>query len=287
MCELMGMSFERPLPAAFSVREFALRDANNADGWGLAWYPDQSLAIIKEPLSWRASQHSRFLESYHYVQSRIFVAHVRHKTTGSCEPTHADTHPFRRELGGREYCCAHNGTLRGSFWELPLERYRPIGSTDSEFLFCHLLGLISSWGGKLDQEDTWRRLHAKLMDVNHLGSINLILSDGKHLLAYRDANGWKGLSFCKEYIQERETRSLADATVRVDLQGDTPHHGYVVATRPLSAEHWHAFQPGELLALKDGKVCFSSHRTVQNAVFAPPKKTQALPKVAVTPNQTG
>src|SRR4051794_23895276 len=112
MCELMGVCFERPVPAAFSVREFALRGEHNADGWGLAWYPDQSLAIIKEPIKWGESMHSRFLESYRYVESRIFIAHVRHRTTGG-EPTHADTHPFRRELGGREYCCAHNGTLLG------------------------------------------------------------------------------------------------------------------------------------------------------------------------------
>lgn len=290
MCELMGMSFERPVPAAFSIREFALRGDDNADGWGLAWYPDQSLAIIKEPLKWRESKHSSFLESYHYMQSRIYIAHVRHKTTGG-EPTHADTHPFRRELGGREYCCAHNGTLSGSFWELPLERYRPIGSTDSEFLFCYLLEAIAGWGGRLDHESQWRKLHAQLHDLNRNSKINLLLSDGKHLFAYRDVKGWKGLSFCKEYIHKSETHCLADAMVRVDLQGDLRHHGFVIATRPLSADNWHSFQPGEMLVLKDGKVCFSSHRSMDNGVFAPSKKTQVLrrPNLATVtlPSPTG
>lgn len=287
MCELMGMSFERPVPAAFSIREFALRCEDNADGWGFAWYPDQSLAIIKEPLKWRDSPHSHFLESYHNVQSRIYMAHVRHKTTGG-EPTHADTHPFRRELAGREYCFAHNGTLLGSFWELPLERYRPIGSTDSEYLFCHLLEQIADWGG-LDQEDHWRMLHGRLAVINELGKLNLLLSDGKHLLGYHDARGWKGLSFCKEFIHKSQTHSLADATMHVDLQGDTRHHGFVIATRPLSAENWHSFQPGELMVLKDGKVCFSSHRDIASAVFAPPKRTQMLrrPTIVTPHGQTG
>ena len=32
MCELMGLSFEQPMSADFSIRAFALRDVENADG---------------------------------------------------------------------------------------------------------------------------------------------------------------------------------------------------------------------------------------------------------------
>src|SRR5712691_10887734 len=119
MCELLGLSFAHPISADFSMCEFEQRDEENPDGWGLAWYPDQSLAIVKEPVEWRESQHSGFLAKYHALQSRIYIAHVRHKTTGGV-PTHADTHPFSRELAGREYCFAHHGTLAGPFWEIPL-----------------------------------------------------------------------------------------------------------------------------------------------------------------------
>ena len=78
-----------------------------------------------------------------------YLAHVRHKTIGG-EPNHADTHPFARELGGRDYCFAHNGTLDGPAWELPLGAYRPVGETDSERFFCHLLHEIAARGGPLD-----------------------------------------------------------------------------------------------------------------------------------------
>src|SRR5437867_4135652 len=110
MCELLGLSFAAPISADFSMRAFEERDEENPHGWGLAWYPDQSLAIVKEPIEWGKSQHSDFLESYQHLQSRIYIGHVRHKTTGGA-PTHADTHPFGRELAGREFCFAHNGTL--------------------------------------------------------------------------------------------------------------------------------------------------------------------------------
>ena len=82
MCELLGLSFAKSIPADFSIREFALRSDENADGWGLGWYPDQSVAIVKEPLRWQASAHTGFLETYSNLQAPIYIAHVRHKTTG-------------------------------------------------------------------------------------------------------------------------------------------------------------------------------------------------------------
>src|SRR5437868_4662184 len=158
MCELMGYSFAKPTQADFSIREFARRGKENADGWGLAWYPDHSLALIKEAVQWEASPHSGFLESYSGIISSLCIAHVRHLTTGRA--THADTHPFARELAGAEYCFAHNGTLPHAH-ALPLGRFRPVGSTDSEHFFCHLLEEIAGWEGGLD-ETNWPRLHQKL-----------------------------------------------------------------------------------------------------------------------------
>src|SRR5947207_1560963 len=87
MCELMGMCFARPITADFSIHVFADRGEENADGWGLAWYPDQSVAVIKEPGRWKASQYLDFLPGYRSLQATIYVAHVRLRTAGS-KPTH-------------------------------------------------------------------------------------------------------------------------------------------------------------------------------------------------------
>src|SRR5262245_58135059 len=116
MCELMAMSFARPIAADFSIREFARRGEDNADGWGLAWYPDQSVAVVKEPVKWQASPYSTFLETYRGLRSRFYIAHVRVRTIGHEKPTYADTHPFVRELAGREYTFVHNGTLTRELW---------------------------------------------------------------------------------------------------------------------------------------------------------------------------
>lgn len=257
MCELMGMSFAKPIAADFSIRRFSLRAAENADGWGLAWYPDRSAALVKEPLDWRSSDFSRFLESYARLQSAIYLAHVRHRSTGG-PPTYADTHPFERELNGRQFCFAHNGTIR-DHGELPLGRYHPLGTTDSERLFCHLLALIAARDTQLDTPEEWAWLHDNLQQINARGTMNCLISDGRRLFCYHDATAWKGLAYRQLRFHDPENRHLEDSSVRLQFDGDPYNSGYVIATSPLSASGWTTFVPGQLLVLEGGSVLLSTH----------------------------
>jgi predicted glutamine amidotransferase len=268
MCELMGLCFARPISADFSIREFARRGEENADGWGLAWYPDRSAAVVKEPIPWQASKYTGFLEEYHGLLSPVYIAHVRHKTVGG-PLTHADTHPFLRELGGREYCFAHNGTVAGFRDQLPLGRFRPVGGTDSEHVFCHLLEEVARREGHLAGEDAWPWLHGKLAALNAMGKVSCLLSDGERLFCYHDAAGHKGLTFRKVRVRDHETRRFEDEEVRIDLEGESANHGVVVATQPLSKAGWHRFRTGELIVLEGGVVRFSSHRSPSSAEFGP------------------
>jgi predicted glutamine amidotransferase len=265
MCELMALCFAKPISADFSVREFGPRGEENADGWGLAWYPDRSVTIVKEPVRWRASKYSGFLETYSGLKSCVCIAHVRHKTTGGI-PTHADTHPFARELDGRDYCFAHNGTLEGPFHDLPLGRYQPIGATDSEHLFCHLMAEIAAREDRLGGEASWRWLHSKLAAVNGMGRLNCVLSDGERVYCYHDRAGWKGLVVRRVRMRDEEPRRFEDPGVQIELEGQAFNTGLVVATRPLSANGWHSFHAGELMVLERGAICFSSHRSAPDAL---------------------
>lgn len=274
MCELMGLCFARPISADFSIREFASRGVDNADGWGLGWYPDQSVAIVKEPVQWRRSQYTGFLETYKDLRAALYIAHVRKKTSGG-EATHADTHPFSRELAGRDYCFAHNGTLSGAFWQLPLGRYRPVGSTDSEQLFCHLLDEVAQRQDYLTTAASWAWLHGKLGALNRMGKLNCLLADGRHLFCYHDAQGYKGLTLRPVPIVDQEIRRFEDPGLRIDLEGKSVNHGFVVATCPLSRSGWHRFHPGELIVLEGGLVRFSSHRGSAAPEFALPAGLEA------------
>lgn len=259
MCELLALSFEGAVSAAFTFKEFSAGDQENADGWGLGWYPDRSLAIVKEPRKWRESRHAQFLCDYPGLQSRILIAHIRHQTRGG-PSSHADTHPFGREVGGREYILAHNGTLDDRVWDLPLGPAHPIGGTDSERAFCYLLREIAARGGPLATESDWRWLHGVLDRLDDMGQLNILFSDGERLFAYHDLGGWKGLYLRKVRISNQQ-RHFEDESLAVDIEGDFANRGHVIASRPLSESGWHPFRRGELVVLENGVIRFSSHRS--------------------------
>jgi glutamine amidotransferase len=256
----MALSFEEAVSAAFTFKEFSSGDQENADGWGLGWYPDRSSAIVKEPRKWRESRYAQFLCDYTGLQSPILIAHIRRQTRGGL-PSHADTHPFGRELGGSAYVFAHNGTLDNRVWQLPLGPAQPLGATDSEHAFCYLLHEIAQRGVPLAAEPDWRWLHGVLGTLNELGQLNMLLADGERLFCYHDLGGWKGLYFRIVRIGDHELRHFEDEAVAVNIEGTSANRGHVIASRPLSASAWHPFRRGELMVLEKGAIRFSSHRS--------------------------
>lgn len=261
MCELLGLCGSRPFAADVTMRAFGRRDERNADGWGLAWYVGRSLAIVKEGSPWTQSPHATFLGDYEKVRSGIFLAHVRRATVGR-RASRANAHPFEREIGGRSWSFAHNGTVKGAA-DLPLGCYHPIGETDSEALFCHLAGRLSRGGrgGRLDDEHGWRWLARALARLNTLGKMNCLLSDGRRLFVWRDVNGFKGLSMRIVGFHNGAARRLNDSDIDIDLHAPTGDKVCAVATYPLSPTGWHELRPGELLVLERGELVWSSARS--------------------------
>lgn len=256
MCEMLGIAFAAPVNVDFTFRAFALRDSENADGWGLGWYPDQSLSLAKEPLTWRESAYADFLQTYSHLHSHLYIGHVRKKTIGGPD-THADTHPFQRELNGREYCFCHNGTIY-NVQSLRIDRFRPVGGTDSEHLFCHLLQLLSEREGNLDSPETWKWLHATLRTINNMGKCNCMLSDGRRLLCYHDVNGFKGMWIRHLMTLQRHWEHFDDPTVHVDLEADTGNNGVILASQPLGGDDWRQFERTEMVVVDQGEVRYSA-----------------------------
>ncbi|MGE0608378.1 MAG: class II glutamine amidotransferase [Pirellulales bacterium] len=258
MCELLGISFNRPVSAEISIQAFGQRWTENAHGWGLGWYPDASLALVKEPLPWGKTPYSKFLETYEEIRAATYVAHVRHRTTGG-NPVHRDTHPFTREWQGRDYCFAHNGTLREYGSQLALDWYHPVGDTDSEHLFCWLLNRLATVGNSLEELADWLELQRFLRQANELGKLNCLLTDGQRLFAYRDLQQWKGLMYqAGRHSPISGAAPLHDEAVHVEIDPEQATESVVVATSPLNDDAWRPIPPGTLLAVEEGRVIFSA-----------------------------
>ena len=273
MCELLGMSFNKEVRPNISFRGFRYRGEANPHGWGLAFYPDESAQVFKEPIRARRSVLSEFLQDYENVWSRTFVAHVRFTSVGS--KSHKNTHPFYRELNGKEYVFAHNGTL-GNYEQLALGRFKPIGETDSEYTFCYLLGCIDEQVGEHWTREDFDWLAEKLQEINEYGNFNCIFSDGEHLFCYFDRGGYNGLRFVHRKTPFGNIHLLdEDWEINLREEKDPDQRGYIVATEELTDEPWHDFKFGELLVFKNGEIIYSNYRNFAN-VLEDPLSSQEL-----------
>lgn len=256
MCELLGLSFNERVSPKLSFRGFRNRGERNPHGWGLAYYPDRSVQVIKEPVEAGISLLSEFVKGYDAIESNLFIAHVRITSAGI--RAHRNTHPFQRELRGKEYAFAHNGTLHGAA-DLDTGWFRPVGETDSEHAFCRIMEAIRERNVNQWKKEDMEWLSGLLRKINALGNFNCIFSDGEYLFCYHDKNGYNGLSYVRREAPFPQIR-LEDEDFVIDLYEEKhpSQKGYVIATSPLTDEPWVDFNPGELAVFKRGEMVYTS-----------------------------
>jgi glutamine amidotransferase len=234
----------------FSFSGLALRGGAkgpHSDGWGLALYDGNAVRTFLEPT---AAAHSP-LASYvrqNPIKTLLAIAHVRRRTRGKVSL--ANTHPFVRELWGRTFTFAHNGTVKCA-----LERFQPIGNTDSEYAFCVMLeGLHQRFPSYPRQRrKLWEAIAEISGQLGCTGTFNFLLGDGIHLFA-RCAT-----KLCYVIRKAPFTQcTLADDELTVDFsQVTTPSDRVaIVATAPLTRnETWVHGVPGNLWVFSGGKLC--------------------------------
>jgi len=256
MCELLGLAFNRPVSPGLSFRGFRHRGRRNRDGWGLAAIEAKKTTIVKEPINAEESDTAGTLPDRDPLRAPLFIGHVRAASRGSA--TRANTHPFTRPFCGGDFTFAHNGTLDMARLKKSVGHdFAPEGQTDSELA----MGALLTWlgcGQAADGLSDYVALEEFLRDLNDLGDLNLLFSDGRRLYCYHDSGGYNGLAWT-----QRETPfcrvSLRDEDWEADLaeEKEPDQRGYVLASRPLTdGEDWTTCRPGRLLVIEHGTAVF-------------------------------
>ncbi len=256
MCELLGMECNVPTDIVFSFSGLALRGGArgpHGDGWGLALYDGKAVRTFLEPEAAHNSRLARFVRE-NPIKTLLAVAHVRKKTRG--RTSLANTHPFVRELWGRSFVFAHNGTVRG-VRRHALGRFVPIGDTDSEYAFCVLLGRLEETldvfpRDRASKEKLWRAVARAGEDIGKQGTFNFLLGDGTHLYA-------RCATRLHHIIRKAPFRAatLADEDLVVDFsEVTTPKDRVViVATLPLTRDEvWVEGTPGKMWVFDEGSL---------------------------------
>jgi predicted glutamine amidotransferase len=267
MCELLAMSARFPTTIHLSLGELARHGGDTGphrDGWGVGFVQDGDALVVREPEAASASRWVPFLRGDDR-RSSIVLAHIRRATQGP--RTLRNTQPFARELGGRVHLFIHNGMLPTieSDGRFAARRFRRVGDTDSEQACCALLDRLAPlW------EDGLPSLEARLgvigafaRDLRELGPANFIYTDGDAVFAHghrrKDDTGQirpPGLHvLCRSCSPESEGLPLAGISIPHEARQEVA----LVASVPLSAEHWTPLAEGEIVVLRDGRVIRREH----------------------------
>ncbi|HVI92458.1 MAG TPA: class II glutamine amidotransferase [Anaeromyxobacter sp.] len=273
MPNLLAISFEGELAPSFDLRCLRPHGAL-PDGWGIGYYPggEPSASVLKEPAPRAGSIRSQLVEAWEHLEASLFVLQIRQATWGAISD--ANTQPFTRAWGRRDWLFAHAGSLL-SRPELDRDAtFEPVGSTDTEFIFCELMNRVAECGWTSIGDADLDTLRSWLKSLNELGTLTAVLSDGHDLCLYADREGQIPFHY-REVVPPHGDLVFEDDDLVVDLarRGVKSRRGVVAATSPMSVRgnergEWRRLPPGHLLVVRQGVV--RAEATPPGASSAPP-----------------
>lgn len=251
MCELLGMNCNVPTDICFSFTGFQARGGAtdvHRDGWGVAFFEGRGVRMFLDPQPSSVSPVAELVRHYP-IRSLNVIAHIRKATQGPVGLE--NTHPFMRELWGRYWIFAHNGNLT-TYAPLLDGSFLPVGQTDSERAFCHLLQTLRLRfpAGPPERPALHQALEEFAAQMRSHGPFNFLLSNGDCLFAHRSTD--------LHYIIRQAPFAVAhlkDQDVTVDFSEVTSPEDRValIATLPLTDnETWIALPVDRVAMFAEG-----------------------------------
>ncbi|HET9870813.1 MAG TPA: class II glutamine amidotransferase [bacterium] len=255
MSNFFSLSFDNV--ASPSVRLKAA-GGDPALDWGLVWYAgDDGPASLVRGSGDGTEDLKRALADWSKFRSASFFALSGERQSGKNTP------PFLRSYGGRQFVFVFNASLKGDFKSaLSLggdPSFEPLGSSAAEHAFCWLLHQLFLKQARRLSDVPWGELRSWFQQVNELGELNCVLSDGKNQVAYRDREGRGGLYGLRR-LPPHPLGHLESEALTLDL-GDSMDANrtlYLFSSQPLSGEPWTLLEPGSLRAVRRGRLLYDS-----------------------------
>ena len=266
MCELIAMSSRCSTQLTLSLQTLAAHSGDTSttrDGWGVAFYQGKDVALFREPMAASDSPLVHFLQSQG-LSTTLAISHIRHATRGALDLS--NTQPFLRELAGRVHVFAHNGNLPGidTAASMAFDRYRPVGTTDSEHAFCALLerlhGLWKIASTPPTVQERRLVITAFAADLCKLGPANFLYADGEVLFAHGNRRIQAATGRIAPPGLFLMSCHCLDPQQPVYANGVTVAPGFqemvMLASIPLTGdgETWRPLDEGDVVAVSAGRV---------------------------------
>ena len=235
MCELFGITANRRVRINDLLKTFFAHSQEHRNGWGLAFFDDNSVSIEKEPVK---AADSLYLKNRltGRIETARCVAHIRKATIG--DVSFSNTHPFsKRDEAGRTWVLVHNGTIFDSPI-LSAYQYEQEGHTDSERILYYIVDQMNK---HYIREQNSFDANERLRLVDHIikrlapgNKLNLMLYDGDYFYVHMNEEA-------SLYMSERED-------------------SVIFSTHPLTPHGWTRVPKNRLLVYKDGLLIYTGEK---------------------------
>ncbi len=282
MSDLLAISFDAAASPTITLEPHDHMAAGHISpmGWGFGWYPrgESAAMVIKDPLPTGDTVFSRILRDWEHFRTNLFLCHIRSDTRQSSQE---NMHPFCRSYAGRDWLFAHDGQLNAeALRQFSLGSpvfFEPTGQTDSEYIFCWLMAQLQRANARQLDGIQWTALHQWFEQLNALGSLNLIMTDGQDLIAYRDRQAESSLYLCRCCPPHRHALKNRALSLQLDNSLDNNRSMVLVATHPLSEHAWSSLAPGEMVVVRLGQVIWQSTPGKDESAASAPSASHASP----------
>ncbi len=256
MQNFFSLSFDNV--ASPSLRLKTVEDPSLPTDWGVVGFTgNEGPATLLRGTTGGDEDLKRVLAGWNQFRSASFFAMTGERQAGKNIP------PYLRSYGGRQFVFIFNGALKGDFkTALSLgddPSFEPLGSSPMEHAFCWLLHQLFLKQARRLSDVPWKELHQWLTEVNTLGELNCVFSDGDHHAAYRDREGRGGL-FALRRVPPHPAGLLESDMLALDLGNpmDANRTLYAFSSHPLSGEEWAPLAPGGLKVVRRSRLLYDS-----------------------------
>lgn len=257
MPSLFACSFEGSATPEFDLR--CLRPGmKHPDGWGIGFYPSSEPhgTVLKEtPTSSRG--HRDPVQSWGELESSTFIVQLRTAHWGGLSD--ANTQPFSRVLARRVWLFAHSGSLEHRIELGEQARFEPVGTSDSETLFCALMERIAQAGARSLADVPADVLRSWLEELGAAGDTTSVWCDGRDLVAY--AGFGPEVLYLASLEPPADRLTLSDESLAVNLtaRGPVTRRAVLVSSAPLASAgqtqvQFERMEPGRMIVVREGAV---------------------------------
>lgn len=275
MSEFLALNFD--VSSSPEIKIKSLSEEAHRSGWGIGWYPndDYSSMIIKEPTQSGTNELNQVISEWDNFYSTIFMCKA--KGIARTYTTH-DIQPFSWSYAGKDWMFLHNGEISkdklASMHDDKSGFLSPKGNSDSELLFCYLLGKINSYNARSLSELNPSDLLAWLREIDAFSTIDIVLTDHQSIAVYHGRNSQKNI-FYKRFLPLLDALFLQMTATDISMPDhmDQNNTMLIFNSEVIDGLEQTQMNQGELIIARRGAIVWTSNSN-QNFNYSTIQETQ-------------